>query len=44
MSAAYRMLGTGTTRIIHVDLTNDISEEGMTCGGIMTVLIEDITE
>lgn len=43
MTASRRILGTGESRIVQVDLTNDVAaEEGMVCGGTMTVQIEDI--
>ncbi|MBU5330830.1 XdhC family protein [Anaerocolumna aminovalerica] len=39
---ARRMIGTGTYKILDIDLTGDAAEEeGMVCGGIMTVLVED---
>ncbi len=45
MKAARRLLGTGQTRIVEVDMSNDIAEEeGMVCGGKMRVLVEDIGE
>lgn len=38
------MIGSNTFKIAHIDLTGDAAEEeGMVCGGIMTVLIEDYT-
>ena len=43
MTAARRLIGSGQTRVVEVDMTNDIAEEeGMVCGGKMRVLIEDI--
>ena len=43
MTAARRLIGTGQTRIVEVDMTNDIAEEeGMVCGGKMRVLVEDV--
>ena len=40
---ARRMIGTGTFRVEHIDLTGDAAEdEGMVCGGIMDVLIQDV--
>ncbi len=40
---ARRMIGTGERRIIEIDMSNDVAaENGMVCGGTMTVLIEDI--
>ena len=44
MLAARRLIGTGRSAVINVDMTNDIAEEeGMVCGGRMRVLIEDIS-
>lgn len=43
MREARRLIGTGQTRLVEVDMTNDIAEEeGMVCGGKMRVLVEDI--
>lgn len=43
MSMARRIAGTGETRVVEVDMTNEVAEEeGMVCGGIMQVLIEDL--
>ena len=43
MTAARRLIGTGQTRIVEVDMSNDIAEEeGMVCGGRMRVLVEGI--
>lgn len=40
-----RLIGTGEYKIIYLDLTNDVAaNEGMACGGTMTVLLEDATE
>ena len=42
LTRARLIIGTGTSEIMDVDLTNDVAaEEGMVCGGIMQVLIED---
>jgi xanthine dehydrogenase accessory factor len=39
---ARRLIGTGKSLIIEVDMDNDVAEqEGMVCGGSMRVLIED---
>lgn len=39
---ARQMIGTNTFQLVDIDLTGDAAEEeGMVCGGIMTVLIED---
>jgi len=44
LTAARGMLGSGGTRIIEVKMTNDVAaEEGMACGGTMTVRIEDMS-
>jgi xanthine dehydrogenase accessory factor len=43
LTEARRLLGTGTSRSVTVDMSNDVAaEEGMVCGGKMKVLIEDI--
>lgn len=40
---ARRIIGTGEYRLQTVDMTGDVAEnEGMVCGGIMQVLIEDL--
>jgi xanthine dehydrogenase accessory factor len=40
---ARRIIGTGKSDIIHIDMTNDVAaESGMVCGGEMCVLLEDI--
>lgn len=45
MRDAFSIIGTGDYLIRKIDLTGDIAEsEGMVCGGVMTVLIEDMTE
>lgn len=42
VSDARRIIGSGGYRLVTVDLTGDTAEdEGMVCGGIMQVLIED---
>lgn len=39
---AIRIIGTKTYKIVEIDLTGEVAEsEGMVCGGIMRVLIED---
>ena len=44
MLDAVHMIGTGTTRTMHVDMSNDVAaEEGMVCGGSIDVLMEDVT-
>lgn len=41
--AARRLIGTGESRVVTVDMTNDVAAmEGMVCGGTMDVLIEDL--
>ena len=40
---ALDIIGTGTYRVIDIDMTGEVAEsEGMVCGGIMKVLVEDI--
>ena len=40
--AARRIIGTGKSQVVTVDMTNDVAAmEGMVCGGTMQVLIED---
>ena len=42
---AVRIIGTGRYQLVDIDLTGDVAEsDGMVCGGIMQVLIEDGTE
>lgn len=44
LSAARSLIGTGESRIVSVNMTNDVAmDEGMVCGGSMNVLIEDVT-
>jgi len=41
--AARRLIGTGRSRVVTVDMTGDVAAmEGMVCGGTMDVLIEDL--
>ena len=41
--AARRLMGTGRSQVVTVDMTNDVAAmEGMVCGGTMDVLIEDL--
>ena len=41
--AARRLIGTGGSQVVTVDMTNDVAaQEGMVCGGTMEVLIEDL--
>jgi len=42
---AVRIIGTGTYKMLDIDLTGDVAEsDGMVCGGIMRVLVEDASE
>ena len=42
---AIRIIGTGTYKLVDIDLTGDVAEsDGMVCGGTMQVLIEDGTD
>lgn len=44
LSAARSLIGTGESRIVSVNMTNDVAmDEGMVCGGSMNILIEDVT-
>ena len=41
--AARRLMGTGKSQVVTVDMTSDVAAlEGMVCGGTMDVLIEDL--
>ena len=41
--AARRLIGTGESRVVTVDMTGDVAAmEGMVCGGAMDVLIDDL--
>ena len=41
--AARRLIGTGRSQVVTVDMTGDVAAmEGMVCGGTMDVLIEDL--
>ena len=41
--SAYDLIGTGGSRCVTVDMSNDMATgEGMVCGGQMRVLVEDI--
>ena len=43
LAAARGLAGCGESRLVRVDMTNDVAmEEGMVCGGTMDVLISDI--
>ncbi len=40
---AMKLIGTGQRAVVNFDMSNEVAEEnGMVCGGTMTVLIEDI--
>ena len=42
---ALDIIGTNTYKVIDIDMTGDVAEsEGMVCGGIMKVLVEDIPQ
>lgn len=42
LGEARRLIGSGGYRVVHVDLSGEAAEdEGMVCGGVMDVLIED---
>ncbi|MBQ9515328.1 MAG: XdhC family protein [Ruminococcus sp.] len=44
IAKARRIIGTGERAVIEIDMSNEVAaENGMVCGGCMTVLIEDIT-
>lgn len=44
MRTARRLIGTGRSTIVEVDMSNDLAEEeGMVCGGRMRVLAEDVS-
>ena len=45
MQRARKIIGTGESCVIEIDMTNDVAaDEGMVCGGTMRVLIEDASE
>jgi len=45
MARARALLGTGKTAVMEVDMTDDAAaDDGLTCGGTMTVYIEDVGE
>ena len=42
LGEARSLIGSGRYKVVHVDLTGEAAEdEGMVCGGIMDVLVED---
>lgn len=43
LTEARRMIGTHRSKCVPIDMSNDVAaQEGMVCGGQMTVLIEDV--
>ena len=43
MVRARKIMGTGTSCVVKIDMTNEVAEsEGMVCGGTMRVLLEDV--
>ena len=45
MARARALLGTGKTAVMEVDMTDDAAaDDGLTCGGTMTVYMEDLGE
>ena len=43
MVRARKIMGTGTSCVVQIDMTNEVAEsEGMVCGGTMRVLLEDV--
>ena len=43
LTAARSLIGTGDSRVIRVNMTNDVAmDEGMVCGGTMTVLMQGL--
>ena len=43
MVRARKIMGTGTSCVVQIDMTNEVAEsEGMVCGGTMHVLLEDV--
>ena len=42
---AVRIIGTGRYKLVDIDLTGEVAEsDGMVCGGIMRVLVEEGSE
>lgn len=42
---AYHLIGTGESRSVSIDMSNDVAEkEGMVCGGQMKVLLADLSK
>lgn len=45
IAKARQIIGTGSSTVYEVEMTDDVAEEdGMVCGGVMSFLIEDITD
>ena len=45
INCARRIIGTGERRVIDIDMSDEVAaENGMVCGGMMRILIEDMTE
>ncbi|MBR4743611.1 MAG: XdhC family protein [Oscillospiraceae bacterium] len=45
MTKARRLIGTGGSNVIEINMTNEVAEEnGMVCGGHMWALAEDVTD
>lgn len=43
MSRARKIMGTGKSCVMEIDMTNEVAEsEGMVCGGTMRILLEDV--
>ncbi len=43
LTLARRLIGTGRSELLNVELTNDVAaDEGMVCGGTMKLLVEDL--
>ncbi len=41
---ARQLIGTGSARLLTVDMNNDVAaDEGMVCGGTMTLLLQDLS-
>ena len=45
IAKARQIIGTGSSTVYEVEMTDDVAaEDGMVCGGVMSFLIEDITD
>ena len=45
MTRARTLLGTGGKSVVEIDMTDDAAaEDGLTCGGVMRVYLEDVTQ